>query len=156
MFSSPFYLADNGVTVLCPAAAEGDTGVVDGVTYTKRDRAALNALVTASPTDEVELARSCTTGVTDLSELFGEAGGSKVSDPTTFNPDLSSWDVSSVTDMNFMFAVRVPQSRVFLLLRRHVVVVRSPSPRSDITAYSTRPPDPRCAVVCRCLQSAHR
>ncbi len=108
MASCPaFYQATNGVTVLCPAAAVGDTGVVDGVTYTKRDRAALNALVTASPTDEVELARSCTTGVTDLSELFGEALGSKVSDPTTFNPDLSSWDVSSVTDMNSMVRVRV-------------------------------------------------
>jgi hypothetical protein len=148
-----FYRATNGVTVLCPAAAVGDTGVVDGVTYTKRDRAALNALVTASPTDEVELARSCTTGVTNLSELFGDAfGGSKVSDPTTFNPDLSSWDVSSVTNMTDMFAVRVPPSRVLLRLCRHVVVVRPPSPRSDITAYSTRPPDPRCAVVCRCLQ----
>ena len=153
-----FYLADNGVTVLCPAAAVGDTGVVDGVTYTKRDRAALNVLVTASPTDEVELARSCTTGVTDLSELFGEAiGGSKVSDPTTFNPDLSSWDVSSVTNMADMFGVRVPPSRVLLLLLRlHVVVVRPPSPRSDITARATRPPVPRCAVGCRGLQSAHR
>ncbi len=152
-----FYRATNGVTVLCPAAAVGDTGVVDGVTYTKRDRAALNVLVTATPTDEVELARSCTTGVTDMSELFGEAnGGSRHSDPTTFNPDLSSWDVSSVTNMTDMFRVRVPPSRVLLRLCRHVVVVRPPSPRSDITAYSTRPPDPRCAVVCHCLQSAHR
>ena len=152
-----FYRATNGVTVLCPAAAVGDTGVVDGVTYTKRDRAALNALVTASPTDEVELARSCTTGVTDMSELFGEAnGGSRHSDPTTFNPDLSSWDVSSVTNMTDMFAVRVPPSRVLLRLCRHVVVVRPPSPRSDITAHSTWPPVPRCAVGCRSLQSAHR
>ena len=152
-----FYRATNGVTVLCPAAAVGDTGVVDGVTYTKRDRAALNALVTASPTDEVELARSCTTGVTNLSELFGEAiGGSKVSDPTTFNPDLSSWDGSSVTDMSYMFRVRVPPSRVLLRLCRHVVVVRPPSPRSDITAHATRPPVPRCDVGYRCLQSAHR
>ena len=134
----------------------GDAREVNGGLYTKRDRAALNVLVTATPTDEVELARSCTTGVTDLSELFGEALGSKVSDPTTFNPDLSSWDVSSVTEMNGMFLVRVPPSRVLLLLRRHVVVVRPPSPRSDITAYSTRPPVPRCAVVCRGLQSAHR
>ena len=111
-----FYLADNGVTVLCPEAAVGDAREVNGVLYTKRDRAALDALVAATPTDEVELARSCTTGVTDLSELFGEAGGSMVSDPTTFNPDLSSWDVSSVTDMNGMFYVRVPPPRVLLLL----------------------------------------
>ena len=137
MFSSPFYLADNGVTVLCPAAAVGDTGVVDGVTYTKRDRAALDALVTATPTDEVELARSCTTGVTDLSELFGEALGSKVSDPTTFNPDLSSWDTSSVTNMKAMFYVRAPPSRVLLLLlRRCVVVVAHPlAPRSLLTPH---------------------
>ena len=133
----------------------GDAREVNGVLYTKRDRAALDALVAATPTDEVELARSCTTGVTDLAELFGEAGGTKVSDPTTFNPDLSSWDTSSVTDMSDMFAVRVPQSRVFLLLRRHVVVVRSPSPRSDITDHSTRLPDPRRTVGCQ-LQSAHR
>jgi hypothetical protein len=111
-----FYLADNGVTVLCPEAALGDAREVNGVLYTKRDRAALDALVAASPTDEVELARSCTTGVTDLSELFGAAVGSKVSDPTTFNPDLSSWDTSSVTDMRLMFRVRVPPSHVLLLL----------------------------------------
>ena len=133
-----FYLADNGVTVLCPAAAVGDTGVVDGVTYTKRDRDALDALVAASPTDEVELARSCTTGVTDMSKLFGEITGSKVSDPTTFNPDLSSWDVSSVTDMSFMFLVRVPPSRVLLLLRCCVVLVPylyPLAPRSLLTPH---------------------
>jgi hypothetical protein len=109
-----FYLAKNGVTVLCPEAAVGDVREVNGVLYTKRDRAALDTLV-ASPTDEVELARSCTTGVTDMSELFGEAVGSKVSYPTTFNPDLSSWDTSSVTTMKEMFEVRDPPSRVLLL-----------------------------------------
>jgi len=121
----------------------GDTREVNGVLYTKRDRAALDALVAADPTDEVELARSCTTGVTDMSELFGGAFA-KVSDPITFNPDLSSWDTSSVTDMREMFRVRVPPSRVLLLLRRCVVVAtRPPSPRSDITAHAARPPVPR-------------
>ena len=111
-----FYLADNGVTVKCPGVAVGASFTLGGVTYTKRDRAALDALV-ADPTDVVELARSCTTGVTDMSQLFGDSTLllSKVSDPTTFNPDLSSWDTSSVTDMSFMFAVRVPPSRVLLL-----------------------------------------
>ena len=93
----------------------GDAREVNGVLYTKRDRAALDALVDAEPTDEVELARSCTTGVTDMSELFGGAVP-KVSDPATFNPDLSSWDTSSVTDMSGMFFVRVPPSRMLLLL----------------------------------------
>ena len=151
-----FYLADNGVTVLCPEAEVGDAREVNGVLYTKRDQAALDALVTATPTDEDQLARSCTSGVTDMSELFGGALGSKVSDPATFNPDLSSWDTSSVTNMASMFEVRAPPSRVLLLLRHHVVVVRPPSPRSDITAHSTRPPVPRRAVACLCLQSAHR
>jgi hypothetical protein len=123
-----FYLADNGVTVLCPEAAVGDAREVNGVLYTKRDRAALDALVAAEPTNEVELARSCTTGVTDMSELFGdEDDDSKVSNPATFNPDLSSWDTSSVTDMSFLFYVRVPPSRVLLLLRRHVVDMSSSS-----------------------------
>ena len=101
----------------CPGVAVGASFTLGGVTYTKRDRAALDTLVTATPTDEDQLARSCTTGVTDMSQLFGDLDNfqSKVSDPTTFNPDLSSWDTSSVTDMSYMFAVRVPPSRVLLL-----------------------------------------
>jgi hypothetical protein len=107
-----FYLGTNGVTVLCPEANVGDTGVVGGVPYTKRDRADLDALVAADPTDEIALTTSCTTGVTDMSQLFGSSAGSgtgaKVSDPATFNPNLSTWDTSSVTTMSAMFAVRVP------------------------------------------------
>jgi hypothetical protein len=134
-----FYFAPNGVTVLCPGAAVGDTGFLDGVLYTKRDRAALDALVAANPTDEAALARSCTSGVTDMSELFGDPDNfdSKVSDPTTFNPDLSSWDTSSVTNMEYMFTVRVPPARVLLLLlRRFIVFVDHPlAPRSPLTPH---------------------
>jgi hypothetical protein len=36
--NAKFSLAPNGVTVVCPSAAVGDTGIVNGVTYTKRDR----------------------------------------------------------------------------------------------------------------------
>ena len=63
-----FYLAPNGVTVLCPDAKVGDTGVIGGVTYTKRDRAGLRAL--AGLVNEGALVTSCTSGVTDMSELF--------------------------------------------------------------------------------------
>jgi hypothetical protein len=55
-----------------------------------------------------------------------------------------------------MFNVRVPPPRVLLLLRRHVVVVRPSSPRSDITAHATRLPDPRRAVGSLCLQPGHQ
>ncbi len=63
-----FYLADNGVTVLCPQAEVGDTGEVNGVLYTKRDRQGLYALRDA--VDEADLVTSCTSGVTDMASLF--------------------------------------------------------------------------------------
>ena len=137
-----FYLAANDVTILCPAAAVNDTGVVDGVTYTKRDRVGLDALVAAVPTDEDGLATSCTTGVTDMSELFGSfaASESKVSDPATFNPDLSGWDTSSVTNTSSMFFVRVPPCLLSLLPCRagcRMSPVASTHPRSLHT--HTRP-----------------
>ena len=86
-----FYLADNGITVVCPDAAVGDTGVVDGVSYTKRDR---DFLLNNAVGGEFETA--CTSGITNLSMLF-------MSD-ASFNEDISSWDVSSVTDMHYMFS----------------------------------------------------
>ncbi len=62
-----FYLADNGVTVLCPEAEVGDTGEVNGVLYTKRDRDGLLALVA---TNSADLVTSCTSGVTSMSFMF--------------------------------------------------------------------------------------
>jgi hypothetical protein len=64
-----FGLAANGVTVVCPNAKVGDTGVVNGVTYTKRDAAGLNALA-KSFNNEDQLTTSCTTGVEDMTSLL--------------------------------------------------------------------------------------
>lgn len=86
----PFYLADNGITIKAPDAAIGDTGVVNGVTYTKRSR------------DQITVdnaATTCTSGITTMNYLFPEA--------MTFNEDISHWDVSSVTNMDNMFNTAV-------------------------------------------------
>ena len=85
--SEAFILAANGVTVICDAAAVGELGTVNGVTYTKRTR----EQITTS-----NAATSCTSGITDMSSMFEVE--------FEFNEDISSWDVSEVTDMSLMFA----------------------------------------------------
>ena len=113
-----FYLAENGVTVRCPSATVGETGEVDGVTYVRRDRAALDALVDAQDTAGLEA--SCTTGVTSLDGLFAQAGWfdgdighwdtrdvtslrSAFFNADAFSGDLAAWDTSAVTDMSYAF-----------------------------------------------------
>ena len=86
-FIRPFYLAENGVTIKCSKAEVGESGFVDGVEYTKRKRDMIT-IGNASTT--------CTSDISDMSELFeGE---------TSFDEDISHWDVSSVEDMSRMFA----------------------------------------------------
>ncbi|WPT17821.1 hypothetical protein PSENEW3_00005823 [Picochlorum sp. SENEW3] len=81
-----FYLANNRITVMCPRAQVGDTGIVNGITYTKR----LKSQITQD-----NAATSCTSGITQMSLMFSPAPG--------FNEDISSWDTSQVTDMAGMF-----------------------------------------------------
>ncbi|MEX0662493.1 MAG: BspA family leucine-rich repeat surface protein [Balneolaceae bacterium] len=86
VFEESFTKTENGVTIQCTEAEVGETGTVDGTEYTKR---------TADQITTANAATTCTSGITDISELF--------SDENTFNEDISHWDVSSVTDMNHMF-----------------------------------------------------
>ncbi|MDB2587693.1 BspA family leucine-rich repeat surface protein [Flavobacteriaceae bacterium] len=82
-----FYLAPNGVTCMCPDAANGESGDPgNGVVYTKRNRGQITPQNAAT---------TCTSGITDMSYLFR--------DVTDFNEDISSWDVSSVIIMQSMF-----------------------------------------------------
>ena len=95
--SPPASFYEEGDTIKCPNAKVGDTGEVQGVKYTKRDKAGLLTLVTNN--DATNLAKSCTTGVTDMSRLFsGRNSG------TTLNPNLSSWDTGAVMSMRAMFS----------------------------------------------------
>ncbi len=84
-YSQNFYLAPNGVTCMCPDAAIGETGVVNGIIYTKRTK---EQITTANA------ATTCTSGITDMSELFINS---------SFNGNISSWDTSDVIDMRWMF-----------------------------------------------------
>ncbi len=93
MVESGFYPSSNGITILCPDANVGDSGVVFGVTYTKQDRNGLETLVAAQ--DWMGISTSCTSDVNDLSTLF--------ENQSTFNHDIGSWDTSLVLTMNSMF-----------------------------------------------------
>jgi len=121
--SGPYYVAPNGVTVMCPGVAVGDTFDINDLTYTRVDLPTLKSLVSTN-SDWSQLETSCTTGVTDMSTLLLKK--------TQFNVDISSWDVSSVTDMQNMFAVRAPPSRVLLLLLHRCVAV----PSSSLVPYT--------------------
>lgn len=85
--SNDFYIAPNGITCMCPNAAVGDSGDPgNGIVYTKRTRSEITPQNAAT---------TCTSGITDMSSLFNQV---------IFNEDISSWDVSDVSNMNQMFA----------------------------------------------------
>ena len=76
-------------TCQCPSATVGDTDVILGVTYTAVDNSTIAG----------EIANGnynlCTTQVTYMAGLF--------SSNTSFNTDISFWDMSNVTNANQMF-----------------------------------------------------
>ena len=90
--SSPIYLDGNGITIKCYNWSQvGDTGQVNGTTYTVVDEDMLRQMVANSE----DVTKVCTTKVTDMSEMFWV---------TQFNQDIGSWDVSNVTNMRGMFS----------------------------------------------------
>ena len=95
------YLDANGVTIkACPDANVGDAGAVNGVAYTVVDEAMLRDMI-ANGEDVTKVA---TTKVTDMDELFYLGLDNNDSPiPNYFNQDISSWDVSNVTNMYAMF-----------------------------------------------------
>ena len=91
--SNNVYLASNGITIKASAGAvNGDTGVLDGVTYTVVNLSTLNSKISAGE----DVTKVCTSLVTDMYRMLY--------DYVDFNQDISSWDVSNVTTMNQMFS----------------------------------------------------
>ena len=89
--SNNVYLASNGVTIKASAGAvNGDTGVLDGVTYTVVNLSTLNSKI-SNGNDVTKVVPSL---VTDMSYIF---------DGSSLNQDISTWDVSNVTNMSSMF-----------------------------------------------------
>ena len=88
--SKAVYLAENGVTIMCPDAEVGYIGVVDGADYEVVDR----ELLIKRRDENSDLTRVCVSHVTNMSGIFNE---------TSFNQPIGNWDVSNVSDMSAMF-----------------------------------------------------
>ena len=87
-----FTLHSDGITVLCPDAMVDDTGEIQGVVYTKRDRSGLESLI--QNRDWNAIRTSCTSGIQDMVSYFPIS---------TKLWKISVWDVSSVTNVERMF-----------------------------------------------------
>ena len=120
---SPVYLAENGITVKARDwAGIGAKGMLNGVEYTVVDRGMIDDMF-SSDSDRIEdMTTFCTTRLTNLEYdaefYFGDVFNQDISTwdvsnvtnmssmfpgARNFNQDLSAWDVSNVTDMNYMF-----------------------------------------------------
>ena len=90
---SPFYLDDNGVTIKAKdGVTAGTIGKLDGVIYTVVDEGTLRSMIEAYE----DVSKVVTTLVTNMSGIFRNG-------KYDFNEDISSWDVSNVTNMASMF-----------------------------------------------------
>ena len=103
---SPFYLDENGVTIKARDwVTAGTTGELGGVTYTAVDIAQLELMFSK----EEDVSKVVTTLITDMSDLLVNAPIEERAfqpGPIFFNPDISSWDVSNVTNMSNMFGTK--------------------------------------------------
>ena len=94
---NPVYLADNGITIkACDDAEVYSTGIINGETYTVVNEIVLRDMIENGD----DITKVVTTKITDMSYLLATEYESFYD----FNQDISSWDVSNVTTMEYMFA----------------------------------------------------
>ena len=93
VFDTP-YLVSGKPTIDCSSLNVSDTFTIGITTYTKRNRTQI------TPDNA---ATSCTSGITDMSNLF-RVGADYPNNTDTFNADISHWDTGSVTTTFAMFS----------------------------------------------------
>ena len=90
--TNPVYLDANGVTIKARDwAVVGDSGLINGVTYTIVDGATLRTMIENGD----DVTRVCTSRIVNMAAYFYQL--------QDFNQNISSWDVSNVTVMDDMF-----------------------------------------------------
>ena len=88
---NPVYRAENGVTIKAQEwGIAGDIGIIDDVEYTIIDNS-----IHELDKETTDFSKLVTSLVTDMYELF--------KDVSQFNQNISTWDVSNVTNMGRMF-----------------------------------------------------
>ena len=95
----PIYLAENGVTIKARDwAVYGDSAIINGIEYTVISEQSLRNMIDLG----YDVTNVCTTKVTNMGGLFHLDSNNGTAE-NDFNQDISSWDVSNVTDMGGMF-----------------------------------------------------
>ena len=94
--TNPVYLDANGVTIKARDwAVVGESGIINGITYTIVDGATLAGMIENGD----DVTRVCTSRIVDMSYMFNVSGVYQ-----SFNQPIGNWDVSNVTNMRQMFA----------------------------------------------------
>ena len=81
-----FFLDDNGVTIKCENCSPGDLGVVNGISYEAVDR----DLLIKRKKEGADMSTLCISLVKNMKLILDN--------DSLFNQDISSWDVSHVTN----------------------------------------------------------